>query len=68
MAYTLIKYYPIDFKVSSYFITPEEAIKQIYNAGYRSVRVFLHSTGEEYKNNQFEHLTQEPCLWYLCEV
>jgi len=55
------------FRLISYFIRPEEQIKQLQASGFRNVRIFDLSDGKEIQSADFYKLNDN-YLHYLCEI
>ena len=65
--YTFIKGAGHLFRLNSYFIQPEEQIKQLHDIGFENIRVFDLHDGKEIESSSFSTLNDN-YLYYLCNM
>lgn len=52
----------------TYYATPAEQLRQLHEAGFRSVRIFGLHSGAELADLEAAERTVDPWLYYLCEA
>lgn len=55
-----------NFKLSSYYISPEKQIAQLNDAGFKNIRIYSLNSGMELEN-EIKNI-DDPWLYYLCET
>ena len=66
--YAIIRDGAYRFRLATYYVKPEMAAKQLSDLGYRNIRVYSLTNGEEVSDKSELETIIDPWLYYLCNI
>ena len=58
----------LESRLTTYYIKPEEQLKQLTDCGFSNIRIYSLESGKEIMNKSKIDRIRDGWLYYLCEV